>query len=153
MFGVKLQNWAQLSHFNPSHKTYIQHQSLWYNNYIEVNNRPVFIKSWHRANVNKLKDLLNVNDDLMYYDDFNLKCNFNVNLLQFYSVPHAIPASRKQKIQAPARLNDSPVKTNIVQSFLQSKRPTLFAYKVLITQLVENTPHIMYKWSEELNTN
>ncbi len=86
-FWCQTQNCAQLSHFNPSHKKDILHQSLWYNRYIKINSRPVFIKTWHSANVNKVKDLLTVNGDLMSCENFNCKYNLNVNFytsLMFY---------------------------------------------------------------------
>ena len=75
---------------------------------ILVRGRPVFIKEWFDSNILSIQDLLNSNGQLLSFQEFNNKYDWNTNFLQFYQVTSTIP-----KYLVIKAINTEPLKNDL----------------------------------------
>ena len=59
---------------------------IWHNSLVRVDNQPLFYKSWHRAGVKEVRDLLNPNQTFLSYNDFVARYNIRTKYLEYFKV-------------------------------------------------------------------
>ena len=69
---------------------------IWHNSMIRIDNRPFFYKSWFKAGVKEVKDLLDADQSFMSYTTFMAKYKIQTNYLEYYKVLSALKHFRKK---------------------------------------------------------
>ena len=67
-------------------------QPLWKNNFIHVNNKCVFYKTWYKKGIIVINDLLDDNGNFLSFDLFRMKYDLKANFLQYIGIRGAIRA-------------------------------------------------------------
>ena len=68
---------------------------LWHNSLFRIENRPFFYRSWFKAGVKEVKDLLNKDQTLLIYNALIDKYNIKTNYLEYFKVISALKHFRK----------------------------------------------------------
>ena len=63
---------------------------LWCNKNIKVGGNTVFYKTWNDNGIMCLRDIFNVNGQILSYEEFRLKYNFQTNFLEFYGLINSV---------------------------------------------------------------
>ena len=142
-------NWSTLYGGSTDTVEGILAQSIWLNNHLKMNNRPMFMKKWIHADVFFVNDLLDGSGEFMSYEVFKNKYNFNVNFLNFHSVLRTIPQTWKDVILHSEKLINI---TNERFEFVKNnKKSCQFFYKLFLNKFSETPEKQQTRWCEDLN--
>ena len=140
------QNWGKLlpiieADMSPNT---ILSQAVWFHEKIKVNNKIIFYEKWCDAGLFFINDLLNENDAIMSYEEFNRKYNIRTNYLLYYGVIQAIPKSWKDKIKNSKKL---PVVTNKSIEFVKTnKKSCQYFYNIFLSLISKSPVKQQEKW-------
>lgn len=143
-----LKYWSKISFKHPGSKYEILQQSIWYNSFIRINNKPVMYKKWFESGIRKIGDIMTENRFLSYAE-FSQKFNIQTNILHFYGITHAIP---REWIDQVVNTIDDNVgqKGSVYNSVISAEKPSQIVYRTLIKDVTENPNNLIEKWSNEL---
>ena len=84
----------------PNTGTDIMNEMLWHNNFITIEGKPIFFKTWYRKGVRFIRDI--VDDQGIFITEDQLRNKFNIvtNFLEYFSLRSAIPGHWKALIIA-----------------------------------------------------
>jgi len=141
------QAWSILNHRNPKNFDEITEQIIWLNSYIRINNRPIFYRSCIDKEIFRIRDLLNIANELMSFDEFSQRYQSPLNYLQYYGLIAAIPAEWKQVL----RNNDVDESSDVIKINLFEEK---YLSKKLYNKLIDDNTDLMYAKSKcEINFN
>lgn len=69
---------------------------LWFNNYILIENKPIFFSEWYKNGIMFLEDILNNNGTFLTLDEFYERFRFKPSFLQYTSLLSSIPSNWKK---------------------------------------------------------
>ena len=102
---------------------------IWNNSLVRIANRPFFYKTWAKAGVHNIKDLVNDDFTIITYREFREKYCSSASFLEFYGVTSAIRnALKSMKL----KMQDGKDQEFSVQKLIAATKPTKLAYKILI---------------------
>lgn len=71
-------------------------ECLWFNNYICIENKPIFFSEWYKNGIMFLEDILNNNGTFLTLDEFYERFRFKPSFLQYTSLLSSIPSNWKK---------------------------------------------------------
>ena len=74
----------------PKNMNEIMSTPLWCNKNIKVGGNTVFYTTWSDNGIMCLSDLFSVNGQILSYEEFRLKYNFQTNFLEFYGLINSV---------------------------------------------------------------
>ena len=107
-------------------------QPLWNNEFIKVNNSPVYYKKWYDKGVRFINDLLDGNGKFLSYNDFQIKYHIRSNFIQYYGLRESIKVSLVKN--EPLYLVDQPLRPDIVSLICRFKKGCSHIYTALLTE-------------------
>ena len=130
-----------------SHHIY---EPLWYNKKIQVNKKPICYIEWSEKGILYINDFFDHNGDLLNYDNFCVKYNFNPPITLFYGIVTCLtknwPSYRsRQVIILPHFKQD-------LKIIIRNKTHRQSIYETFLSKIKKTSKH-MEKWSNELNFN
>ncbi len=93
----------------------VKTQTLWYNSYIRVKNKPFFMKSWFDGGIKYVRDLLDENGSLLSYQHFSQKFGPDKSFLTYHSIIAALPSEWKRVIRLDTHSTNNIVTPTIEQ--------------------------------------
>ncbi len=131
----------------------IRKQVLWFNSYIKVQGKVVFLKEWYEAGITHVSDILNEDGSLMSYDEVIIKFdNLRLRRLLYYGIIAAIPRKWKQQLARPGHIVETETKLFTPERILAMDKVCQKVYPVFVTKYVDplrvNTGII--KWEQDL---
>ena len=145
-----LLNWSKLSIESTAEPEEILSQPIWFNEHLKINNATVFYKTWCKAGIYFINDLIGENNQFLSPQELNNKYGLSTNFLQFYSVLNMIPKHWKNLIRQTRKLERV---TNYNFDFIkQNKKSSQHFYKELISDIGECPLKQQTKWCEQLDT-
>ena len=107
-------------------------QLLWNNEFIKVNNSPVYYKKWYDKGVRFVYDLLDGNGNFLSYNDFQIKYHIRTNFIQYYGLRESIKVSLVKS--EPLYSIDQPLRPDIVSLICRFKKGCSHIYTALLTE-------------------
>ena len=77
----------------------VQHEIIWNNNNILVNQSTMFFKRWYKNGIIRIRDLLNVDFTFLSLDQFQRKYHLQVPFTTYYGLINSIPSSWRRKLK------------------------------------------------------
>lgn len=74
-------------------------ECLWFNNYICIENKPIFFSEWYKHGIMFLEDILNNNGTLLTLDEFYERVRFKPSFLQYTSFLSLIPKTCQKHLR------------------------------------------------------
>jgi hypothetical protein len=152
-----LKQWYSIYCKSPEEVENVLEESLWYNQFITIDGKPVYNKYWSDKGINYINDIIDKNGKFLDIIEINKKYDCAINDFQYMQLKHAIPKEwkihlrEKEHITKDQDYNDYPVVA------LNNKKMDLRTitckevYKHLIN-LVSKTPTAVQKWCEMYET-
>ena len=103
----------------------------------------VFYKTWAKAGVKNIKDLMNDECVVITYRNFKEKYCFHVSFLEFYGVASAIRSEMKILKMKSQSENDQGIS---VQKLIAATKPNKLAYEILINKKSTHPKKRQEKW-------
>ncbi len=128
----------------------LQSQPLWQNNNITIGNKSFYYKQWHQKGIVFINDLLNINGNLLTYDEFSNVYLIKTNFLIYESVKQAVCSYIKKSKMWPlkGRLQNPILPFNFTE--LTNEKGTRHFYEVLLNSTFVKLPCNL-KWEERLD--
>ena len=73
-------------------------QIIWNNSSIRITNCAVFWLDWYDIGIKCFKDMLSTSGDILTFLQFKEKYDFNINVLNYFSLVYAIPQKWKRHV-------------------------------------------------------
>ncbi len=129
----------------------ISHETIWRNENIKVGNCKVFYKSWAKAGIWLINDLLSEDGKLLSFQQFQHIFNINTNFLIYHGILSAIRKYLKERKSAEQNLQKTfgPLLPNKLKIFLKSKKGSKDMYNILTNKT--EIPKSEGKWDGSLN--
>ena len=102
--------WQELNSKEPIDVKEIQHEILWNNQFIKINGKSIYYKTWVNRGILKVCDLLDTQRRFLCLEDFKCKFGIRSNFLDYAGVLAAIPKLWKSKIQGNNLIGSEPLK-------------------------------------------
>jgi len=141
-----LRYWYNFHSVEPSNIEDIKAERLWYNKFIQVDNKPIFYKKWFKNGIESLSNILR-NGKLATAAELMETHGFAFNTLDYLSLVQAIPKSWLRKVFADKPEGDASLKVAEKQSHVLTL-PKLTSAKVywkLLERIVKQ-PVAIEKW-------
>ena len=130
----------------------IQHESLWFNYYMKINNRVFVWKKWLEKGIFFIKDII-VNGEFcnekFLYEKFNLKCNY----LEVMQLMSCIPKEWRQILKENVLTSETDIDYIYIfgeEVIIKNLKTKLF-YNFLIKEKYQK-PIFIHRWEEEYPT-
>ena len=133
-YKTVLSAWQEVNAAIQKENQSIHNDFIWNNKHIVVNNKSLYIKSWHEAGVTKIKDLVKDKSFLTYNKFLNI-CKVKTHFLQYHALVGAIPNKWEKTVKRQSN-NDEASDFNPSHKPLQ-KLSTKTAYNILISTQIE----------------
>lgn len=127
-------------------------ECLWFNNYICIENKPIFFSEWYKNGIMFLEDILNNNGTFLTLDEFYERFRFKPSFLQYTSLLSSIPSNWKKTAKKETHFLSNEKDQNYTLN-IQGKLVPLCnltckdIYWILLNSCKDSTPCIQ-KWSE-----
>ena len=142
--------WAKLNFTKPIDNQSIVSQPLWYNSFIKIEKKFVYIKELENAGVNILQDVLDDDGRFLNYMAFKRKYNLvNINMIQYFGLIHAIP--QPWKLSLDQDFDHYAIKDPLYTKFVELKNPCKHAYEILVKAKCDTASSKLNKWKNDLN--
>ena len=133
-YKTVLSAWQEVNAAIQKENQSIHNEFIWNNKHIVLNNKSLYIKSWHEAGVTKIKDLVKDKSFLTYNKFLNIY-KVKTLFLQYHALVGAIPNKWKKTVKRQSN-NDEASNFNPPHKLLQ-KLSTKTAYNILISTQIE----------------
>ena len=84
----------------PNTTSDIQKESLWFNDFIKINQKSVFFSKWYRAGILFVRDIINPDGSILGIDQLNRTFNLQVDIMQYNGIISAIPRQWKRTLKS-----------------------------------------------------
>lgn len=74
-------------------------ECLWFNNYIYIENKPIFFSEWYEHGIMFLEDIVNNNGTFLTLDEFYERFRFKPSFLQYTSLLSSTPIKGKKTVK------------------------------------------------------
>jgi len=136
-------------------------ESLWYNNYITIENQSFFWKEWYDSGIKHVYDILNEHGDFLDAEGLSGKYGVKATFMQVLQLRKALPYIwRKKLITAKLPVTFVPIVTVFVMDSSSRKNFITMTAKELYwiiwkRERLKHLPKSMIKWNEnfDLSTN
>lgn len=132
-------------------ETDISQETIWRNENIKVDNCKVFYKSWAKAGIWLINDLLSEDGKLLSFQQFQHIFSINTNFLIYHGILSAIRKYLKERKATEQNLRKTfgPLLPNKLKIFLKSKKGSKDMYNILTNKT--EIPKSEGKWDGSLN--
>ena len=141
--------WYFIKILRPISKEDIMGINLWKNSNIKVNNNPVFYRRWYERNIIFTKDIFNLDEKVLSYEQFQNKYGIQCHFLEFLGIKTAVENYIRQLgidlITDPFPLTNCVLPFN-VKLILKSNKGSQDMYKLLVYKTV--SPKSQVKWDQ-----
>ena len=90
-YNDMLQTWANINYHEPKTAKEVAAQTLWYNDLITIDKKPVQYKAWKKVGITRIIHILDKNGKIMTVKNLQNKYQFNTKQLEYNSLIHSIP--------------------------------------------------------------
>ena len=151
-----LKAWAEYNFHSPSNRSEIIKQNIWFNSHITINNKILFYKTWFRAGITIMSDLINNQGQFLVLEELKRKYDINIDFLNYLAFKKAIPTKWLNILLINETENTHEFIPDIdkVQQLKQVKKKcSRYIYNNLIISEYVIPLDIFNKWTLELNLN
>ncbi len=120
----------------------------WYNSNVQINQKPVFYKSWYDKGIIYIKDIVDENYNFLTYNQLCNKFNINVPFTKYWGILDAISMTMKTALRQ--RINPGKKQESNYKEMLEKQQGSRFYYIELI-EWHEPTSELAGKWGDILN--
>ena len=152
--------WYKLYCKEPKTVNDIVNETLWLNNYIQVDNRPVLYKEWRNHGIENIRDILDAEGKFLSAQNLEQKFNTVIDIMKLNSIKSAIPKTWRRVLNLHNGLifdkNDQlQVKINEIFRSFKDLRCKDFYNELIQQKYIEPTcvkkwqeffPHINFDW-------
>ena len=123
-----LQLWSEISYeANVNSTDHFLSLPLWHNSLIQIDNRPVYYKSWSCKGIQNVTDLLKDPTTFLSPHELQERYNVKTNFLVLHGLKSSLKSLRE------SRSLSTTSSQSFLQSFLKAKKPTKVVYEKLVT--------------------
>ena len=130
-----IQAWFLYKFHEPSCVSDYMEETIWFNSFINIEQKVVFYKRWFNKGIRKISDICNNDGTFMSYQSFCDTFNITVDFLSYFGILHAVPFTWRFAIQQGID-NYCQVINSKKMVFINSKNSAKIFYKDVITQIV-----------------
>ena len=145
-------DWMDIVRKSPENVQEVISESLWYNSHIRVGKTIICYETLFKEGINKIKDLLDENNQILSYEKFKEKCQ-SIKHLQYYSLISAIPHKWKDMLRS-AKGEDQMVE-HIYYKYAKADKPSKLLYYNLMfdeTLLTQKALKLSEEVREQINS-
>ena len=149
-----LLSWSSYKYYNPVKFKDIVFQPLWFNSFIQVDKKVLFVRNLFDAGVIYLKDISNMNGSFLRHDEVVNRFG-HVPYLQYYSLISAIPVHWKRALKHNSLENIGEPVDKQLNSFLEVKKITKYCYNVFVKEYCTSVSdtNLKDKWQHNIQVN
>lgn len=129
----------------PSALNEILHSSIWFNQYIIVENLMLWKPLWHSKGISSVHHLLNLNGCFLTYEEFNVKYNVKSSFIEYAGILAAIPHDWKNVIK---KATHDLIVINITRGAKIEQCTSKYMYLDLVS-LVRKAPTCINSWNKQ----
>ena len=145
--------WYELHSRPPEGAEEILDEYLWYNRFLIIDNKPVFIKFWNESGIKRISDIIRIDGSLRTKQELSNEFGIQIDIMKYNSLISAIPSKWKKCIRESKLVSHTaPVDGEITLKFGNGNKNVLCIqckdyYKEFVRIKYER-PTALYKWEE-----
>ena len=147
LFSSILGSWCHFYFHKPTSRQNVLDQFIWFNSHVKSLRHTLFYKSWYRAGVCYIKDIVDDTGNLLTCEQMIHKYGQSIHILDYVKLIQAIPKEWRVLLKNP--LIGVPVKT-VLDVVKNAPKVSKILYTYQTDKFVRNT-HARSKWEERLN--
>ena len=151
-----LKTWHSISE-QENNQSNILNSSIWYNENITIESKPIFWKRWYKQGIKHVKDIINEDGSFITIERLNNEYNIQCNFLELLQLRLALPLKWREELKGYSDKNtlyELGIKSedNGIFKPLSKIRSNFIYWKILEKGRTLKSPQAIHKW-KEMNIN
>ena len=150
MYGSIQKYWVDLNKLSELNCDVLRHQILWNNQYITIENKPIYWSKWKQHGINTLNDILDDKGLCLNHIEINRKFNVNCNFLSALQIRQSIPITWRETLKSSKAcdmIDGCNIEVSSKVKALNSVQGKIIYFKYIHKR--KRSPTCVDKWTEE----